>query len=91
VQKEDDKAWHDRHIKPNTFKVNDLVLLYYSKFTKFPGKFQMHWLVLGVEHDYLLYSKVSPHWTPVRNGATMLLFLHTTRGVFGGGGGAAFF
>jgi len=26
------------------FKVDDLVLLYDSKFMKFPGKFQMHWL-----------------------------------------------
>lgn len=24
--------------------MNDLVLLYDTKFTKFPGKFQMHWL-----------------------------------------------
>ena len=27
-----------------TFKVGDLVLLYESKFVKFPGKFCMHWL-----------------------------------------------
>lgn len=44
VHKEHEKAWHDRHIKLRTFKVNDLVLLYDSKFTKFQGKFQMHWL-----------------------------------------------
>ena len=44
VQKERDKVWHDRHIKLCTFKVNDLVLLYDSKFDKFPGKFQMYWL-----------------------------------------------
>lgn len=44
VQKEHENAWHDRHIKLHTFKVNDLVLLYDNKFTKFPGKFQMHWL-----------------------------------------------
>jgi len=44
VHKECEKAWHDRHIKLRTFKVNDLVLLYDSKFTKFTGKFQMHWL-----------------------------------------------
>ena len=25
--------------------------------------------MLGVEHDYLMYSKVSPHWTLVHNGA----------------------
>ena len=24
--------------------------------------------LLGVEPDYLLYSKVPPHWTPVQNG-----------------------
>ena len=28
VQKEREKAWHDRHIKQKTFKVGDLVLLY---------------------------------------------------------------
>lgn len=28
----------------HTFKVNDLVLLYDSKFEKFPGKIRMHWL-----------------------------------------------
>jgi len=44
VQKECEKTWHDRHIKLRTFKVNDLVLLYDSQFTKFLGKFQMHWL-----------------------------------------------
>ena len=44
VQKECEKAWHDRHIKLCTFKVNDLVLLYDSKFDKFPGKIQMHCL-----------------------------------------------
>eukprot|EP00253_Pinus_taeda_P003181 PITA_03181 len=44
VQKQREKAWHDRHIKLRTFKVNDLVLLYYSKFNKFLGKFRMHWL-----------------------------------------------
>ena len=36
--------WHDRHIKLCTFKVNDLVLLYDSKFDKFLGKLRMHWL-----------------------------------------------
>lgn len=44
VQKQHEKAWHDRHIKLHTFKVNELVLLYDSKFDKFPGKFKMHWL-----------------------------------------------
>lgn len=44
VQKECEKAWHDQNLKLCMFKVNDLVLLYGSKFTKFLGKFQMHWL-----------------------------------------------
>jgi len=44
VQRQRGKAWHDRHIKLLTFKVNDLVFLYDSKFDKFPGKFRMHWL-----------------------------------------------
>ena len=44
VQKECEKSWHDRHIKLRTFKVNDLVLLYDSKYDKFTRMFQMHWL-----------------------------------------------
>lgn len=44
VQNEREKAWHGRHIKLCTFKVNELLLLYDSKFTNFPRKFQMHWL-----------------------------------------------
>lgn len=42
VQKQRKKAWHDRHIKLCTFKVNDMVLLYDRKFDKFTGKFKMH-------------------------------------------------
>jgi len=44
-------------------------------------------LVLGVEPDYLLYSKVPPHWTPVQNGGG-----NAARKIFasrGGLGGAA--
>ena len=44
VQKQREKAWHDWHIKLRTFKVNDLVLLYDSKFDKFLGEFKMHCL-----------------------------------------------
>lgn len=44
VQNQREKAWHDRHIKLRTFKTNDLVLLYDSKFDKFPGKLRMHLL-----------------------------------------------
>ena len=44
VQKAREKAWHDRHIKIKSFQIGDLVLLYDSKFVKFPGKFKTHWL-----------------------------------------------
>lgn len=44
VQKHREKAWHDWHIRLRTFKLNYLVLLYDSKFDKFPGKLRMHWL-----------------------------------------------
>ena len=44
VQKAREKTWHDRHIKSKAFKEGDLVLLYDSKFAKFPGKFCMHQL-----------------------------------------------
>lgn len=38
VQKQHEKAWHDRHIKVCTFKENDLILLCDNKFEKFPRK-----------------------------------------------------
>ena len=44
VQKEREKAWNDRHIKQKKFQVGYVVLLYHSKFLKFPRKFKMHWL-----------------------------------------------
>ena len=44
VQKNREKAWHDRHIKSKAIKVGDLVLMYDNKFAQFPGKFCMHWL-----------------------------------------------
>eukprot|EP00253_Pinus_taeda_P031459 PITA_31459 len=44
VQKQHEKEWHDHHIMVHTFKENDLVFLYDSKFEKFPGKLHMHWL-----------------------------------------------
>jgi hypothetical protein len=44
VQKEREKAYHDRHIKKKAFKQGDLVLVYDNKFIKHPGKFRMHWL-----------------------------------------------
>ena len=44
VQKAQEKDWHDRHIKNKTFQIEDLVLLYDSKFIKFPRKFNTHWL-----------------------------------------------
>ena len=39
-----EKAWHDRHIKSKAIKEGDLVLMYDTKFVRFPGKFRMHWL-----------------------------------------------
>lgn len=42
VQKQQEKSWHDHHIKVCTFKENDLVLLYDSKFEKFSGKLRIH-------------------------------------------------
>ena len=44
VQKAREKSWHDRHIKIKTLQIEDLVLLYDSKFIKFIGKFKTHWL-----------------------------------------------
>jgi hypothetical protein len=44
IQKEREKAYHDRHIKKKEFKQGDLVLVYDSKFIKHPGNFRMHWL-----------------------------------------------
>lgn len=40
IQKQREKAWHDHHIKLCTFKVNELVLLYDSKFEFFFGNIQ---------------------------------------------------
>jgi hypothetical protein len=44
VQKERDKAWHDRHIKKKTFKERDRILMYDSKSFHNPGKLRIHWL-----------------------------------------------
>ena len=37
-------------------------------------------LLLGVEPNYLLYSGVLTHWTPVHNGATTLNIFSPPRG-----------
>jgi hypothetical protein len=44
IQKEREKAYHDRHTKKKIFRQGDLVLVYDSKFIKHPRKFRMHWL-----------------------------------------------
>ena len=44
VAKDQQKAWHDHHIKKKQFAEGYLVLLYDSKFIKHPGKLQMHQL-----------------------------------------------
>ena len=44
VQKEREKAYHDRHIKRKEFRQGDLVMVYDIKFIKNPRKFRMHCL-----------------------------------------------
>jgi hypothetical protein len=44
VQKDKEKAYHDKHIKKKEFKQSDLVLVYDNKFIKHLGNFKMHWL-----------------------------------------------
>jgi hypothetical protein len=44
VQKEREKAYHDRHIKKKSFKKRDLSLIYDKNFMKHLGKFMTHWL-----------------------------------------------
>jgi hypothetical protein len=43
VQKEREKAYHDRYIKNKAFKQGYLVLVYDNKFMKHAGKFRTHW------------------------------------------------
>jgi len=38
------KSYYDSKLGAKVFKVGDLVLLYDSRFFKFPRKLQMHWL-----------------------------------------------
>ena len=42
VEKDQQKTWHDQHIKNTHFQKGDLLLLYDSKFVKHPSKLQMH-------------------------------------------------
>jgi hypothetical protein len=44
VQKEREKAYHDKNIKKKEFRQGDPVLVYNSKFMKHPRKFKMHWI-----------------------------------------------
>jgi len=44
VQKEREKAHHDKHIKKKAFKQGYMVLVYDNKFMKHLGKFKTHWL-----------------------------------------------
>ena len=37
------KNLHDKHIKPNEFRVGDEVLLFNSRFPLFPGKLKSRW------------------------------------------------
>ena len=38
------KAWHDRNIKIREFSKGDLVLIYDSRYYRFPGKLSIRWL-----------------------------------------------
>jgi hypothetical protein len=42
VHKEREKSWHDRHIKNKKFHIEDLVILYDSKFLHHPRNFRTH-------------------------------------------------
>ena len=44
VEKDQQKYWHDQHIKKKQFQQGGLVLMYDSKFVKHLGKLHMHWL-----------------------------------------------
>ena len=44
VEKQRQKAWHDRHIKNEQFTAGGLVLMYDNKIFKHPGKLKTHWL-----------------------------------------------
>jgi hypothetical protein len=44
VEKEKDKAWHDKNIKKNNFKEGYIVLLCDSKYLQQPKNLIMHWL-----------------------------------------------
>jgi hypothetical protein len=44
VEKARQKSWHDRHIKTKVFAQGDKVLLYDSRYQKYPGNLRMHWL-----------------------------------------------
>ena len=37
------KSFYDSKLKPKELKIDDLVLLYDSRFQQFPGKFIMRW------------------------------------------------
>ena len=44
MEKQRQKAWHDRHIRTKQFKVGGLILMYDNKFLKHLGKLKTHWL-----------------------------------------------
>ena len=44
IEKQQQKAWHDQHIRVKPFKEGGLVLLYDSKLFKHLGNLKTHWL-----------------------------------------------
>jgi hypothetical protein len=43
VAQKHQKNYYDSKLEPKVLKENDLILLYDSRFSKFLGKFKMHW------------------------------------------------
>jgi len=80
VQKAREKACQDRHIKKKQFKVDDFVLLYDSKFLRFPGKFRTHWMgpyrvVFVIDGGVVQLKKLDGTLLPERvNGSRLKLY-----------------
>jgi hypothetical protein len=55
IYKEKTKAFHDRHIRPKTFKPDQKVWLFNSKLWLFPGKLRSRW-----DGPFTVIS-ISPH------------------------------
>ena len=74
------KLYYDSKLKPKPFKENDLVLLYDTRFQKFPGKLKIRWLgpyrVIEVfSNGSILVADLEGHLLPTRiNGDCLKLY-----------------